>query len=1131
MLRKFCLAVIMMIGFTAWSNSGNIAIPYTKTDNNTDFNTWKPAAVIGKFCRPGSRANMPEKTAFYLRHNGKILQVLAVCEDTIPGGRAFMRTPESNLEQDESVQVVLGIGGGESGVLQFGGYEGAFGKLGKASHFYEFSCNRAGSITRRYNETPLPEPLFTARVGDTGRGWNALLEIPFAVAGIDPETNPEILFNAFRFYRGKRYGWMLPNWGNYAAMPFVQARLLAAGEERFATVNAIVPAGPRAQATPQSGFQASQTTLDYYPVQKSLVAVFPASAKAETARITLNNSTHGSEVTLSKDRASIVRFPVDLPEGTEFTAHAEIGHKIHKTITAKVPPYPAWSGNDAGKAYLGEKVSYPWTNPEFKDGNAGLTFGRIHFGRNPLPSAITAGGREILAGPITVEAEAGKRSLALNPLASAKAYPAHIDIASTAQPGLEVKTRVEYDGFTVIRLRTAGVPATSLSRLTVRIPLKSEYARYIMGGSSQYLGQPEGRGSLGDSGPIWVGDVSAGLAFDFDRQVFFSPRSGNQLELTEEKDGTVELKLHLVTAAGQIADPEQVFQFFLLPTPFRQDVIPPDNRKLSLWFENWSDYQGYPDLKKLPEAAQRSADAHAQEKNFYMYFSQVLAENAPGYEYYANEWIAPPPRPWYKRAYNPGKGVPCRVVCFRGDTGDLLLDGIKQLAEKAGIDGVYFDGPSHPFDCANPSHQCDDRLPAQWNDDYCSGRVLGQRAFLKRVRGIFDEQGKKFPIWAHTGGGISLATLALADYYYDGEQLSRYAKGYLLEPEKVLVNYSGAPFGFRGIFLPQLYFDSQRDCTRALPWNLPHGFASTGKSSMQDLYFDRFRAAGGKFHPYWKDQSELRRQSLDQALVSYWIGNGDAMLVAANVRYIGTQKVKVDVSRFFPDTRLAVECVNDPGNFEFDGAILSFSVPEAEMRLFSIRPESAGGTSVPEKAETVHYPDSFAAEKGFQADKWKIKGTKKQSDAFPATIESVKYAPASEIIHQGELPKNVCIDLKLRHSGRLEIRFNGVKMTHDGGQWRINGFSAFDQSRQSTTDTKASHPNTVVPVRIQRIDGRIYVNYNGTPLVHYGLPKSDGNPHQLSFGTWAGDSLELDCEQITDQVDLKDKAIHPVASR
>jgi hypothetical protein len=298
----------------------------------------------------------------------------------------------------------------------------------------------------------------------------------------------------------------------------------------------------------------------------------------------------------------------------------------------------------------------------------------------------------------------------------------------------------------------------------------------------------------------------------------------------------------------------------------------------ALWHELWSDYQGFPDLTKIPQVKQRSAEAHARGDLQLLYFSQVLAENSPGFKEHKSELIAPPERNWYQRQTypegTPGKGIPCYVCDVCGPFGDLLLDGIAKLADQADIDGVYMDGPSIPWQCDNRCHKyCGGRPDIGWEtEDFTP--YIGTRRFLKRLRGLFQERRKQFFLATHTGGYINVATQGLCDSHLEGEQLARFAPGYRLPLGGIAVGYCGRPWGFRTDMFPMLpTFTPQETRTWALLHDVEAGdgpYGSTiGRAFEKRVYSDFQDDSQVAYYPYWRSQPHISLTK-GSALFSYY---------------------------------------------------------------------------------------------------------------------------------------------------------------------------------------------------------------------------------------------------------------------
>ena len=344
----------------------------------------------------------------------------------------------------------------------------------------------------------------------------------------------------------------------------------------------------------------------------------------------------------------------------------------------------------------------------------------------------------------------------------------------------------------------------------------------------------------------------------------------------------------------------------------------------------------------------------------------------------------------------------------------------------------------------------------------------------------------------------------------------------------MLICYSGVPFGFRGIFLPQLYFDKNRGCRAALPWSLVHGIASSGGSILQQCYFESFAKEKGVFYPYWGEQKALGKISSGKALISYWIGENEAMLTASNLRYNGTEKVTLDLSAFFGGKEIQISCLNHPEGFTFNGKILQTEIQEGEMKLFSIRPGKKTEDIIhTQKKETGE--KKFFIEKPYQPEHWKTNVKNTASKEFPVKIETKRGHIAGKIEYTGFLPPEFQLTARLRHSGRLKIEVNDVTVLWDGN-WVFRNFLD-PEIPPSNASKEIPLKNQAVTVKIRVMEqGKIFIDYNGEPLVIRGIPLKASGKKLLAFSTWAGDSLEFDCIEFTDKIDkvVSPVPVHPV---
>jgi hypothetical protein len=1116
--------------------AGPIGIPLVPAPRADGFvlSEWRDAAVVRNFFPTGSSAALEVSTTLYMMHDGRNLWVAAICADPDFGtwGRAFLRQPDEDLTLDESVQVVLGVGDGTAKSIEFGGYEAAQGaKLGRAEHYYEFTVNGCGSRSRTYDESPLPTPAFQAVSDMTPQGWQTVMRIPLTAVGIADEITGRMLHvNAFRFHRGVRYGLHLPAFGGYARMPFLAAAFLPKAQSDARTVQTPSPPrqAPAAKATGAREFK-------FYPLARKLIAAFPVSDAAAAVRLSVTGGPTQTTPVKSGERP-LARLTLRPDRaGSPLAATAELldANGIVLARDEKTFPFPSppsWLGTDAGEEYLAQRVPVAWAKPTVEGTRVNLAHADLDFAGQAVPSAMTVRGRPVLAGPIRIVAEADGHALAAGAVGRTATEPTRVILESTADEAMQVRTVVDFDGFMVVKCRFPGLDARRLSKFELHVPLAPGVPQYVNRGHLQDTAELRGHGYMGPRGPIWVGSAAGGIFFSHDTPCFFADTGGGEVEVTPAADAPSELIIRFVNAPGQVPTADHVFQLFLLPTPTRKTMPPPMRDRMALWFEQWSDYQSYPDLKKLPEIRRRADAAHAKGKKFYLYFHMELAENAPGFAEYRNDLLIPPGTSWYKRAYDNAvpphgaeghihcQGVPCWLVCLRGPCQDLFLDGMRRLSREGGVDGVYLDGPTHPFGCRNPSHDGCERV-AEWDDDATRGRILGQRQFIKRMRGIFEEAGSEFPLWPHVGGGIELSTLSLCDFYYEGEHLARYGSGYRLPLGKFFI-YTGVPFGFRGIFLPQIYGFGGLG-TAALPYSLVHGTEVAAKTPLQEKVFALgARDPEARFYPYWEPQPHVVATA-GTLPFSYWLAPNHATLVIANAGYGGPQRMSLDLGKLFAGRRLRVTRLDGDNQVAAPDSRLTVSVPEDTVRAYLVVPAPTTGTAVPVVAQPVPKATriDFTPIRAFRQEDWAIadsvaaNAADGDAGALPLRLLSRVHAREAVARLRHVLPADCTIRLRIAASSRLVIRMDGVVVRHDGG-WRASGIDELDPDVR-VWRTVPFVANAVAECELGFRNGRLGVRWNGRPVVFHALPTKPTATHQLEVATWAGDSLGIEVVEIS----------------
>lgn len=1133
------IAIVAGLAFAAPEPTVRVPVapaPVT-LDGRLAAGEWDRAAVVRNCWLTGNERPLPVATVFRLQYEAEHLLVAVACAETEAGyPRAFRRPPTDLLTDDDAVQVVLGLADERvvaRDVLKMGGYAHALDQaVAAADHYYQFTVNAVGATSRTYNEGLLDRPLFAAATQRQRDGWSVEMRIPFASIGLSEPTGRTILANLFRFRPPDMAAWHLPAFGGYAPMPFGTLEFLPPGQESLRTCEPEPTPGVSAKpaAVPSS------LTLEWYPLARRLVATVPADASGGVIAVRVPG--------LPDQRAPVQTLPghrliVEVPRRVALPATAEAvlttagGTELARATAELVAmPQPEWLHTDAGIDYLSERLPQPWTAPEVRGSRICLLPGETTFGPHGFPAAITRAGAQLLAGPTELVIEAGGRRLPLAPrrlAVSARGTRAVVQAVSACPGGeVQVRTEVDFDGFSIVKLRLCGIPPASITRLSLQFPLRSENAGFVHRLLVQDIRQLTGCGWEGEAGPVWVGGHERGLAFNFDTPVFLSQRRRSQIQVLED-EGRTWLRLNLVDGPGQVTTDGHVFRFFLQPTPTKPVSLRKDGLfHADLWFEEWSDYQGYPDLKKLPEVKRRAAAAHAQGRPLVVYFCQMLAENAPGFQQYRSELIIPPGLMWYRRAYNPGLDVPCWVCCPRGPYGDLLLDGMRRLAAEADLDGVYMDGTTVPWECHSPAHAaCDGTAALGWEREDPTP-LVATRAFLKRIRGIFDQRGRPW-LFAHTGGAIGIETLSLCDGYYDGEQLARYRPGYRLPRHKFAVGYCGRPWGFRTDAIPASYGAFPLMTLAAL-----HDVEVGGEcAELERRLYDEFQdEATTEYHPYWRAQPHIQRLA-GEVVYSYYRKADAALLVVSNLTW-KPQAVRLDVAGLFPGLPVRARDLMAETPAALTGGVLALQLRPHRFAAYRLSPRPPGDHPRPEMSvDTPSQPPPVDVDT-FRPEDWDL-----HPEAYGVTVEpdydlgGGHWGPRllSKLYHDYataellglDLARGGTVHLRLRASGLLRLFIGDQGLLFDRQRWSIIG----DRWREGRVYQPRVTPGQTHDLLLSVRDGQLDAVYGGQALAA-GVPLP---PHgTLKLQTWSDDWFAFDVVRLSSQPTalFADRVQHPV---
>jgi hypothetical protein len=1143
-------ALIMSPSLALAGSVPEARVPYSSSAVNLDGRVsdaeWDDAAVISDIRLMGSSKQLRPGTLFHLKHDNKFLFVAVRCFETTPGyPKASRRQPTDLLTDDDAVQVILGTADRLAiapEVLKIGGYPGTMDEPGpRPDHYYAFTVNSVGSTSRTYNEGVLQRPLFKAAVrqleGEWPGEWTVEMRIPFASAGIDEPTKEPLYANLIRSRPPDLTGWHLPKFGGYVPMPFAKLHILPAGRESERTDQPPPVKTDQASAEPPLSAK-----LKWYPLARRVAADVTGPKRIQGATASLR--TDGGAAAQAKMSAEgRTRVILDVPNAAQLPAEAELvittpdGDVLHKETCALASvDRPAWLGTEVAKEYLTDRVPKPWTRPMVTEGAVQLTHSRLSFGSHGLLDSVSGTWGELLAGQSKIVLRKSGRKVRLESAtqeSSQRGNSVRIDTSLRFDGGtVEVRADVDFDGFTIYKLRVRDLPPREIDGLSVQFPLRKENAKFVHRTHVQSTRGLTGVGWEGKAGPVWVGGQDAGLAFNFDVDPFLSTNRRTQIEVIEEGKQTW-LRVNFVDAPGQVADKDHIFQFFLTPTPTKEPSLRKDgffHTNMGGWFENWSDYQGYPDLAKLPEVKVRTQAARKEGLPFLLYFNMMLAENSPGFARHRSELIIPPGHMWYKREYNPGRGIPCWVCCTRGPYGDLLLDGMSKLANEGDIDGVYMDGTSLAWSCDSLAHGPCSLEELTWEEDRITS-LVATRNFVKRIRGIFDAKGKAMLV-AHNGGALQIETLSLCDAFYEGEQLSdvRYCRGYRLPMHAAAVCYSGRPWGFRNDVLANMIRPRYMMTYAAL-----HDAEVSGCEELEANIYGDFQDDNTSYHPYWRPQPHVRRKQGD-VLCSYYLKPDAAMLIVSNLTW-DAQNATLNVQGLFPDESL-ISAVNVESGERVPISQGRVSLRIPRHRFVALRIEPGAVTNPPTLAQKISSTTATTKPVDrYLPEQWSL-----NADSPGVTIEhkvdlgkgrrgpklqSTIHHDVAEASLKAPLGRMRTVRLLVQPSGRFGVRLGETKLVCDGGRITLQGLDPWNDGLVLRPEIR---PGVAEELILALNEGVLNASYAGQPLAANVSVVAPKDAAQLSLWTWAGDSLAFDVLEISDKLTrlYEEAGRHPV---
>ncbi|CAN5452724.1 hypothetical protein BH09VER1_BH09VER1_36170 [soil metagenome] len=639
----------------------------------------------------------------------------------------------------------------------------------------------------------------------------------------------------------------------------------------------------------------------------------------------------------------------DVPYGAyvaTMTCYAKDGSVIRKdeaNFTKKDPTSFPWWNTKAGNI---EKVLAPWT-PVKVSGNKTEVWGRtMTIGAAGLPSQIVSAGKNLLAGPASlqaemdsgkIEAEAGKVSQI------SQADFRYVADATSKLGDLDISSRVtvEYDGMYKVEMTLKPKGSVKVGSLKMVVPIAPQADQYIYGkaeeirsGFDMRFVPKEGTGVIWDCRKVgstamtagsfipyvWVGNTQRGLCWFADSDQGWTPNAKTPaVELVRDTaGGPTKLIFNLISSPDTIDQPRTiVFAFQASPVK----ALSPGWRMNTWWCGDTFGNYAYPDNKGaliwqcIPfttdiAASRKMVDArHVEFENFpggpkrhsnaVPYFGHdFMGPAASEQAYFGEEWQADTQR------------VEMGQLWYGKTLRDFIIYNLDKWIKDCGIDGWYLDNVrpivSSNIDAGRGYRLPDGRIQPTFD-------IFGMREFFLRLRAIWQENGKTSLIVNHMTNNMILPWNEAVDVAYDGEHNVIYpemGKDFmdLWSLERLRMDYPeqwGVAINFmreyQGVWEPVRMATVMRAYLGAVFLHdaLPTGNSFTEPQTRALIAArDRFGIGENdvKFLGYWDTESGLSCTPKDVHLAG-WLRPGKLMLAVVNFGEKTNATVQIDAAK------------------------------------------------------------------------------------------------------------------------------------------------------------------------------------------------------------------------------------------
>ncbi len=302
-----------------------------------------------------------------------------------------------------------------------------------------------------------------------------------------------------------------------------------------------------------------------------------------------------------------------------------------------------------------------------------------------------------------------------------------------------------------------------------------------------------------------------------------------------------------------------------------------------VFHQEWTEIQAYGSTQiHQQQLRDLVAACHERGIKLLLYFGYELSDAAPEWDAYRDEVLVYPRRGGYQRRDIPQTAYIC---CYESAWKEYILTSIARMIDEYDIDGVYLDGTTEPFACANELHGC-----GYVGEDGVRHRtypIFAVRDLMRRMRQIIKSRKPDGLISAHMSATVSIPTLAFVDSYWDGEQLDVQEHGFRLPLDAFRAEFMGHNWGVPAELL--CYYRRPFTYEEAIGLGLLHDVPvrpyprSPLLSMMARVWgaWDAIDINSAQWFPYWEEGGPVTCEA-GQVLISTHVGPGGALVVALN---------------------------------------------------------------------------------------------------------------------------------------------------------------------------------------------------------------------------------------------------------